>query len=74
MNCFRFIYHPPKSSLAENTHHPSFKMKTGYASFVLATGMAAALNMENYSPEKGVQPEFKPFYEACVVKMRSRWT
>ena len=41
-------------------------MKTGYPFFVLATGMAAALNMENYSPEKGVQPEFKAFYEALV--------
>ncbi|KAL8389322.1 hypothetical protein RB595_008749 [Gaeumannomyces hyphopodioides] len=41
-------------------------MKTGQAFFVLATTVVAALNMEGFSPEKGVQPEFRTFYEALV--------
>ncbi|KAL8306495.1 hypothetical protein RB597_003001 [Gaeumannomyces tritici] len=41
-------------------------MKTGQAFFVLAATAVVALNMEGFSPEKGVQPEFRTFYEALV--------
>ncbi|KAL8366800.1 hypothetical protein RB595_008749 [Gaeumannomyces hyphopodioides] len=44
-------------------------MKTGQAFFVLATTVVAALNMEGFSPEKGVQPEFRTFYEAWVARI-----